>query len=1395
MPFSSMALDFTASTNEGLTTNATTTDEAHHYSNQQEDSSLKDRRILCLHSEPKLGILTQTVVASPLVNLILIANLRNSISYDLAFIGDDFVQIRELHSDGYLYDLIYEQRFGSRIRNAQVIGSLKEYKDDLEFDDSGKSDVDGSFSNSIDESKTPRLRQLPPQSLILHLCNGDIQFMTIQTDHEGKLSILSNRHRFLRPMQKLQAGIYLAVDPSSNYMAIGCSEGAFTICVLNSREILKKQFRLSSKLQFIASELRIFIDGAIVKMDFLHSEVEDSGYVVLLVLTACKGQTRMFFYRWKIGSDLSEIRPHSRWGNTVQNQHKLPLLLIPLRLRTSFILVFENRLSVYQDMLEGSPSISDLEMTIHPPLSCFHGRGTPLWSAWARPPRSPRHVVLRDDIFLIREDGLVAYIEVDAEIEGLIASDNKVGELGGNCGPAVACLGFDGLDRTKSGDMIITGGASCAGGTYLLRAREAIQLHEPIQNWTPAQDFVIVNSHEDSKLSDPESKYDRVATKFSRPDRIFSCIGKGNSSAIAEFRFGLEAKIGLITEYDTAINQSWVLHNLGSSGDDISNETLFLLALDDSSSVLRLASDGSAITELDEDSTKFDLNHRTIAVFQRGEWTIQVTEKSIMVDKESTGRHIYTNKNLLNACQGEEIVGCGSIISHAAIDERFVVFTTFVRPSNLVYVNIFEIDSVQYKSFIEDSPNTVPSLRVVTLKITSNVTSLARCSILGVNYALICERNEEKNVINFLPLDIETRIFPQISHSIISEFKTEAIISTHFQTREYGNFLLLCGTRDGLLVMMELDRQLKIIASRCEQVGVTSVVITRDEHSSYGYFVICDSCLYAIVPRVNSSKFSNINNIFEINRIWLTDALQPGIQQPKINSIASQPPFRLDTKTRDCLLTTGSQIIIASLYANSKMIPRQMKLAGSPTRIMYSNTLKVLITAALIENKSTILLIDPETGNDLSYPIDQNTKKSVDFISGLGHWNERVFRISEWIYVKDGRKWNFIIASTSLGRVLIISVNHLGTIHSEIQNPLFDSGAEKDRSRGRSKISFYTRYKFWAPDPVYSVVGYSEGILWCAGRKLFCDILDLAEKKFKRKAEYELPSPAVNLVYEDGTIYALTSSHSLEILRLVTTDNGTLKIQRTHGDPISRPSLNNIIYNSRYQDPIHIISDKMCKVVGLKPTRNAIMDTLETIFEAQLPHSILRFRYGRCRPLWDPLRTPGKAFDKIPLICENSAEADESTCCMGKSELLGLSITGSLIHFTVLNFLSWKFLRLLTDLALRSPKVCRFTFQDEGDLDLLQQNTKSKFSMHIDGDILKRCLQERLIEDILGVGVVGLNYPIHVDGELLTRTDILPTRLIELLHELHGDLPINAKIDVYIAQVYSDLEYFLRPVI
>lgn len=115
-----------------------------------------------------------------------------------------------------------------------------------------------------------------------------------------------------------------------------------------------------------------------------------------------------------------------------------------------------------------------------------------------------------------------------------------------------------------------------------------------------------------------------------KPDRIFTCVGKGITSTIAEFRYGLEARIGLNTDYETPILQSWVLPAEFEATED--NDTcLFLLSMGDSSAVLSLSGDAAEIVELDESATRFDLRHRTIAVVAQETAIVQVTEGTIGV--------------------------------------------------------------------------------------------------------------------------------------------------------------------------------------------------------------------------------------------------------------------------------------------------------------------------------------------------------------------------------------------------------------------------------------------------------------------------------------------------------------------------------------------------------------------------------------------------------------------------------------------------------------------------------------------------------------------------------------------------------------------------------------------
>ncbi|EHL02719.1 hypothetical protein M7I_1235 [Glarea lozoyensis 74030] len=81
----------------------------------------------------------------------------------------------------------------------------------------------------------------------------------------------------------------------------------------------------------------------------------------------------------------------------------------------------------------------------------------------------------------------------------------------------------------------------------------------------------------------------------------------------------------------------------------------------------------------------------------------------------------------------------------------------------------------------------------------------------------------------------------------------------------------------------------------------------------------------------------------------------------------------------------------------------------------------VLVVAAIIDSRSTILMIDADTGEDLCLPIDHATKKPTASIRGLGNMDEKIYHLMEWPFVKNNKAWYFIIITTSTGRLLIIS--------------------------------------------------------------------------------------------------------------------------------------------------------------------------------------------------------------------------------------------------------------------------------------------------------------------------------------------------------------------------------------
>lgn len=362
-------------------------------------------------------------------------------------------------------------------------------------------------------AKVPELHQglglgLPPQYIVLHLDSGDFCFLMLRQSKTGGLEFVSTRHRVAKPMltspkpkavklmplmnepasrespqtempskaslSALQAGMHLAVDPSSRYMAIGCSQDIFAIYALHTRNDLKEQDAKGLDLRHIQSERYITFPGVIHKLEFLYPSTDDEEHIILVVLVVRGGKTRMVVFEWQAGMDLRKVAPHSKRGYMLEESRRMPLLLIPLTIKSAFILVSESSMAVCVDILSGSPQCIDFNTEFDPPTSFHKGLGLPLWVSWTRPPRLGYHTAVRDDLYIAREDGLVKFFEIDSE--EFVNAEINISHFQCNAGAALASLGYDKYNEPgKAGDLLITGGDGCAGGTYLVNMHILIE--------------------------------------------------------------------------------------------------------------------------------------------------------------------------------------------------------------------------------------------------------------------------------------------------------------------------------------------------------------------------------------------------------------------------------------------------------------------------------------------------------------------------------------------------------------------------------------------------------------------------------------------------------------------------------------------------------------------------------------------------------------------------------------------------------------------------------------------------------------------------------------------------------------------------------------------------------
>lgn len=368
------------------------------------------------------------------------------------------MQIRYLDEKGQLQDIARKSDFGSRIRNARIVGSVAR---GTESGDHGMHFRDESADVPMEDVWAPKSIEY----IVLALESGVIVFLFACT-RGTEVELAATQHTVSRSMLSEQPGRHIAVDPSSKYMAIAGAENVFAIYALRPVEQLGSS-NGHRPVPLVEFERYLHIDGVIHKMEFLYPIADDPDHIILLLLVVYRGTTRMFVYDWEAGQNLREIRSNFKKGTTVLKQHRMPLLLIPLRIRSAVLLVSDGIMAVCTGILEGTPTYTEIDIKFVKASPRYLGSSSdgPLWTSWFRPLRTHHYSKAHDDLYLAREDGAVLFVEnstdyfVQAQMEMYVDC---------NIDTAFACLD-KAEEYQKPGDGLLVGGDSCNGGLYLVR--------------------------------------------------------------------------------------------------------------------------------------------------------------------------------------------------------------------------------------------------------------------------------------------------------------------------------------------------------------------------------------------------------------------------------------------------------------------------------------------------------------------------------------------------------------------------------------------------------------------------------------------------------------------------------------------------------------------------------------------------------------------------------------------------------------------------------------------------------------------------------------------------------------------------------------------------------------
>ncbi|KAI1107047.1 hypothetical protein F4804DRAFT_258489 [Jackrogersella minutella] len=1300
-----------------------------------------------LSKSPTCGILTKTIVESPVIRWVLPVQLRSARYNDVALIGDHCVQICELGRDRQLQDVVSKKDFGSRIRNAVVMGSPQYSR---KASETAEDNIPVKAEDSDTEmaglgatgSGSPYVNlQLPPQLLVLVLEKGDLVFLFLQKGPARSWVFVSSTHKV--PGQRLvYPGFHMAIDPSSSFLALGCAENLFIMYQLESMDNLQAQYLNRQPLQPIKKREARSVKGIIHKIEFLHPTHGNEVQVILMIIIVQPDASKLAIYEWENTSDLRKVFSEERKGYRLDEDYRLPLLVVPLKVRNAFLIITERITATCSDILSGPPTFVQFELANREDTELHHGTREPLWTAWTRPIRHPPYHDRKDVIYLAREDGLINFLECGDESE--IETSVSMGSVDCNIDTAFASLFH------LFGDVLVTGGDSGPGAVWNVQARQSPQRIGSIPNWSPTVDFVVTNDGmlEDSTESSSSSVGKMVPYQ---PDRIFACSGRGITGAITQFRYGLQARIGLDLTYPFIVRQCWAISDLDLD-EDMERGFFLLLALPNASSILHLSGDLSEASEKDQDATPYDLTSTTLAVQEANGAVVQITANYIT---------IVTPAGCYQSLTSDVIRDHTAVVADVAIEGSTIALAVYTGSDfRIILLKIVGLEvSVQR-----------------TFDVEGEVTCIAMGSYAGSLVVLAGLQQGRDPTLAIYPAELEQqshteplllKLLPNAdtsSHNVANSWGPSAfgaLTSIVNLGERFNKAVIVAGTKDGDVLTIKLNESLpgshEIYRDRLSP--SPSRVYSGAAVGDPNAILVCSDAELVIMTSYVTDRQGG--HFEEIYRVWPTDGDRPNTSSPPINAVASLHEQLPEFGNSVMVMVSGSRIMVTELQRQPKPVPRYFPVYGTPVKILYSKRLEALITVVSKNGSPSLHFLDRETGHDLSLPLERKKLNEaynyheVDYITGLGNPDTRAISLTTWTYRNGGVRGDWIVLAMrrkdNEGLLLIISA---------------ESENVSTETNGSRRIRFWTKFDRKIRDgPIWSAATDEHGVFLCVGEIIQYHVIE--QGKFKISRQYQLPSPASWMEVVNGRLHAITTNHSLMVLDYKSDwYEEDEQMTELHTDAICRHSLHAIEIGT-ILSPITLLSDRICGIHGLwAPDEDE--RPLSLLFGAELQASIRRFARGYTRAVWGSIKNRPR-YGCLP------------TGITG-SDIIGLTIDGSLQHFSLLNEDAWRFLRFIQNLAIVSPLICPHAFLDWTTTEISPEpEMYPRIYMHVDGDVLQRCRDKRVLE------------------ELASKPQDLK-RFRELIKPLDEDgyLPSTPGPDdnqPFFELAYSILKYYLAPVL